>query len=443
MTTISSTGTVSFSGLASGIDTDSIIESIIEVESAPKTLLEDKIEYLEAQQETYDDFNTLLDEFYNTALGLNSENDIKSFEVSNSGESYFSVSTSSLSSEGSYSVEVVSLAQQQKDVSSNYIDDIDSTSITGSFTLSDDDESTEDVVIEYEGTLEDVVSMINDGDYGLTAEIINDGSGDGYRLMLKADTAGEEIDIVSNVEGDIQIDTVTNGHTVDASNAEVKVDGVTYYSSSNTLTSAIKGATLTLNDISDGTTSKVSIESSAEDEIISKMEELVDAYNAIDEYVDTVYASDSTLGNSLKTVQRSLRNYLTSDALVNAGIETDWETGELTFDTDVFSEAYEADTEGMITSLFGDDDNEGIMTTLDDYLTELMSSSEGFLATKTDKIDEETERLEDSITAMETRLEKRQELLETQFAAMEELISSLNSTGDYLTSFFEDYNSSS
>ncbi|MBM9616341.1 flagellar filament capping protein FliD [Desulfobulbus rhabdoformis] len=443
MTTISSTGTVSFSGLASGIDTDSIIESIIEVESAPKTLLEDKIEYLEAQQETYDDFNTLLDEFYNTALGLNSENDIKSFEVSNSGESYFSVSTSSLSSEGSYSVEVVSLAQQQKDVSTSYIEDTDSTSITGSFTLSDDDESTEDVVIEYEGTLEDVVSMINDGDYGLTAEIINDGSGDGYRLMLKADTAGEEIDIVSNVEGDIQIDTVTNGHTVDASNAEVKVDGVTYYSSSNTLTSAIKGATLTLNDISDGTTSKVSIESSAEDEIISKMEELVDAYNAIDEYVDTVYASDSTLGNSLKTVQRSLRNYLTSDALVNAGIETDWETGELTFDTDVFSEAYEADTEGMITSLFGDDDNEGIMTTLDDYLTELMSSSEGFLATKTDKIDEETERLEDSITAMETRLEKRQELLETQFAAMEELISSLNSTGDYLTSFFEDYNSSS
>jgi len=443
MTTISSTGTVSFSGLASGIDTDSIIESIIEVESAPKTLLEDKIEYLEAQQETYDDFNTLLDEFYNTALGLNSENDIKSFEVSNSGESYFSVSTSSLSSEGSYSVEVVSLAQQQKDVSSNYIDDIDSTSISGSFTLSYDDESTEDVVIEYEGTLEDVVSMINDGDYGLTAEIINDGSGDGYRLMLKADTAGEEIDIVSNAEGDIQIDTVTDGHTVDASNAEVKVDGVTYYSSSNTLTSAIKGATLTLNDVSDGTTSKVSIESTAEDEIISKMEELVDAYNAIDEYVDTVYASDSTLGNSLKTVQRSLRNYLTSDALVNAGIETDWETGELTFDTDVFSEAYEADTEGMITSLFGDDDNEGIMTTLDDYLTDLMSSSEGFLATKTDKIDEKTERLEDSITAMETRLEKRQELLETQFAAMEELISSLNSTGDYLTSFFEDYNSSS
>ena len=43
---------------------------------------------------------------------------------------------------------------------------------------------------------------------------------------------------------------------------------------------------------------------------------------------------------------------------------------------------------------------------------------------------------------METRLEKRRESLEAQFSAMEELISSLNSTGDYLTNFFEDYSSS-
>ena len=46
------------------------------------------------------------------------------------------------------------------------------------------------------------------------------------------------------------------------------------------------------------------------------------------------------------------------------------------------------------------------------------------------------------LQGIETRLEKRRETLEAQFSAMEELISSLNSTGDYLTSFFEDYSSS-
>jgi hypothetical protein len=37
----------------------------------------------------------------------------------------------------------------------------------------------------------------------------------------------------------------------------------------------------------------------------------------------------------MKSVQRNLKSSLTSNDLINLGIETDWETGELTFDTDV------------------------------------------------------------------------------------------------------------
>ncbi|MGD9947864.1 MAG: flagellar filament capping protein FliD [Desulfobulbus sp.] len=433
MTTISSSGTVSFSGLASGIDTDSIVESLIEVERAPITLLEDKITYLETKQSTYDDFNTLLDTFYSSVLSLNSENDVKSFAVTNTGPDYYSLTTTSLASEGSYSIEVVSLAQQQKDISTNYVADTDTTTLSGELQIGE-------ATLSYDGdTLEDLVSQINDGEYGVTASMVNDGSGSGYRLMLTADTAGEEIDIVGT--GDITVDTTSDGHTVDGTKAEAVIDGISYYSSSNTITSAIKGATLTLIDSSDGNTGKVTIKSDAENVITTQLQELVDAYNAIDEYVDTVYSSDPTLGSTLKSVQRSLNSYLTSDALVNAGIKTDWKSGELSFDTDAFSEAYAADSKSMITALFGDDGSDGIMNRLDDYMTDQMSSTEGFLATKTNKIDEETSRLEDNITAMETRLEKRQELLESQFAAMEELISSLNSTGDYITSFFESYNS--
>jgi flagellar hook-associated protein 2 len=435
MSTISATGTVSFSGLASGIDTDSIVESLIEVESAPKTLLEDKITYLEAKQETYNDFNELLDTFYASVLSLNSENDLKSFEVSNTGSDYYSLSTTSLATEGSYSVEVISLAQQQKDISTTYIDDTDTTTLSGELHIGEE-------TLSYEGvTLEDLVAQLNDGEYGVTASLVNDGSGNGYRLLLSADTAGEEIDIVAT--GGITLDTTSNGHTVEGTKAEVVIDGVNYYSSSNTITSAIKGATLTLVDTSDGNTSKVTIKSDAENIITTQLQEMVDAYNAINEYIDTVYDSDPTLANTMKSVQRSLKTFLTSSELVNAGIETDWESGELTFDTDVFSEVYTADTEKMMTALFGDDDSDGIMTRLDDYLTDQMSSTGGFLATKTAKIDEETSRLEDTITAMETRLEKRQELLEAQFSAMEELVSSLNSTGDYITSFFESYNTTS
>lgn len=438
MTTISSTsssGTVSFSGLASGIDTASIVDSLIEVESAPKTLLEDKVTYLETKKTTYEDFNTLLEGFYDSTLGLNNKNDLNTFEVSNGGSSYFSISTSSLTAAGSYSVKVVSLAQQQKDISTNYVQDIDTTTLSGELQFGEETFSYTDT------TLTDLVSQINGGGYGVTAAVVNDGSGSGYRLMFTADTAGEAMTIVGT--GDITLDTSTDGHTVEGTKAEVVIDGVTYYSASNTITSAIKGTTITLSDTSNGTSSKVTIASSAEETIITKLQEMVDAYNAINEYVNTIYDSDPSLANTMKSVQRGLRSFLTGSTLVNLGISTNWETGELEFDTDTFSEAYEADSAGVTFDLFGDENTDGILVRLDDYLAEQTNATSGFLATKEERIDDDIARLEDSITAMETRLEKRRETLEAQFAAMEELISTLNSNGDYLTSFFEDYNSSS
>lgn len=426
---------VTFSGLASGIDTASIVESIMEVESAQKTTLEDKQTYLESQLETYTEFNTLIDSFYASVLGLNSKNDLKSFETTNSGSDYFSISTNSLASEGSYSVEIVSLAQQQKDVSTDAIADSDTTTLTGELQIGDATLSYEDV------TLDDLVTLINDGDYGLTASMIDDGTESGYRLMLTADTSGEELEITGT--GDITMDTATNGHTVDGTKAHLVVDGVDYYSTSNTVTNAIKGATLTLLSASDDGADNVTIESNAQEVISAQLTEMVEAYNAINTSIETIAASDATLARSLKTVQRGLKNYMTSNSLVALGIESDWETGELTFDTDTFATAYEEDPDAVQVTLLGDDDNEGIMNRLDDYLTGQLSSTDGFLATKKNTIDDQVSRLDDSIANMETRLEKRQAVLEAQFTAMETLISSLNTQGDYLTSFFEDYSSSS
>ncbi len=426
---------VTFSGLASGIDTTSIIESIIEVEAAPKTLLEDQKEYLQTKIDTYTEFNTLLDSFYAAVIGLNSTNDLNSFQATNNGAEYFSISTNSLANEGTYSVEVVSLAQQQKDVSSNGIADKDTTTLTGELQIGDE-------TLNYDGcTLNELVDLINTGDYGITASLIDDGLGNGYRLMVTADAAGKQIEILGT--GDLTLDTLTNGHSVQGTKAHVIVDGIDYYSSSNSVTNAIKGATLTLLDVSDSGADKVSIQSDAESIIATQMEEMVAAFNTINTYVDTIYASDSTLGSSLKSVQRSLKNYLTNSGLVSLGIASDWQTGELSFDSDTFATAYAADPDGVKVTLLGDGDSEGIMNRLDDYMSDQLNASTGFMVTKNTTLENQISRLEDSISAMETRLEKRQEVLEAQFSAMETLMSSLNSQGDYLTSFFESYNTSS
>lgn len=425
---------VTFSGLASGIDTSSIIESIIEVESAPKTLLEDQKEYLQTKVDTYTEFNTLLDSFYASVLGLNDTNDLNSFQATNNGADYFSISTNSLANEGTYSVEVVSLAQQQKDVSDTGVADTDTTTLTGELQIGDE-------TLNYDGsTLNELVDLINTGDYGLTASVIDDGTGNGYRLMVTADTAGEEIEILGT--GDITLDTLTSGHSVQGTKAHLIVDGIDYYSSSNTVTNAIKGATLTLLDISDSGADNITIKSDAESIVTTQLEEMVEAYNTINTYVDTISASDSTLGSSLKSVQRSLKNYLTTSGLVSLGIASDWQTGELSFDSDTFATAYAADPDGVKVALLGDGDSDGIMNRLDDYLSDQLNATTGFMVTKNTTLENQMSRLEDSISSMETRLEKRQEMLEAQFSAMETLISSLNSQGDYLTNFFDSYTTS-
>lgn len=426
---------VTFSGLASGIDSASIIESLIELEKAPITTMEAKQTYLETKLDAYTEFNTLLDSLYTSVTGLNDASDLNSFEVTNTGSEFFTISTTSLAEAGAYSVEIVSLARQQKDISTSYIADTNTASLSGTLQFGEE-------TLDYDSvTLSDLVDTINEGDYGVTASMIDDGSGSGYRLMLTADTAGEEVEVIGT--GSIVLDTATDGHTIDGTKAHLVVDGIDYYSSSNTVTNALKGSTITLLAASDDGADTVNIASDAEDVISTQLQEMVDAYNAINTYTDTLAASDPTLANTMKTAQRSLRNYLTSSSFLSLGVASDWETGELTFDTDTFNDAYSEDADAIKLSLLGDDDNEGIMSRLDDYLTEQLNSTTGFLVTKKTSINKQISDMDDRITRMETRLEKRQETLEAQFSAMETLVSSLNSQSDYITSFFESYNSSS
>lgn len=426
--------TITFSGLATGLETADIIDSLIEVESAPITTMEDKIEYLETKLETFEEFDSLINTLSYDLADFNSENDLYSFNISNTGSSDFTVEASTTATEGSYSVEVVSLASRQKDVASETFDDTDTTLLTGELTIGDETISYEDV------TLSELAEMINEEDLGITASVIDQGSDTGYRLMFTADAAGDDIEIVGT--GDMTIDTATDGHTVNGSLAQITIDGIDYYSDTNTVTDSNNGLTYTLMDVSEDGAETVTVDNDTLGSMEEKIEAIIEDYNAINSYVSSIYEADSTMANEMKFVSRKIKDYLTDTTLVKLGISSDWETGELEFDSTVLEEAYEEDPDGVILSLFGDDDNTGFMTLFDDYVATQTDSSSGFLATKSDTIDTKIDRLDEAIERMETRLEARRETLEAQFTAMETLVATLNSTGDYLTSFFEDYTSS-
>lgn len=424
--------TITFSGLATGLETADIIDSLMEVESAPITTMEEKIEYLETKQETFEEFDSLINTLSYELADFNTEGDLYSFDVSNTGESDFTVEASSIATEGSYSVEVVSLASRQKDVASESFDDADTTLLSGEITIGESTISYEDV------TLTELAKIINEEELGISASVIDQGN-ESYRLMFTADTAGEDVEITGT--GDVTIDTETDGHTVNGSLAQITIDGIDYYSDSNTITDSTNGLTYTLIDVSEDGAETVTVNNDTEAAMEEKVQAIIDAYNSINTYISSIYEADSSMANEMKFVSRKIKDYLTEDVFVKLGVSSDWETGELEFDSTVLSEAYEEDAEGVMLSLFGDDDNTGLMTIIDDYVATQTNSSTGFLATKNDTIDTKIDRLDEAIERMETRLEARRETLEAQFTAMETIVASLNSTGDYLTSFFESYNS--
>jgi len=432
---------VTFSGLASGVDTASIVSSIIQADSQPITDMQNQETLLKSQLSTYQQFNTLLNSFEASVTALNSPDELKSFQVANNGSNYFSVSTNSLANPGNYSVKVVSLAQQQKDVSNLSMDtsttgipDTNTTNLTGTLTIGGQ-------ALNYSGvTLNGLTDLINNGNYGISASMVDEGNGDGYRLMMTANTASDTgIDIIGT--GSISLDTTKNGHTVSGTRADVNVDGVDYYSTSNTVTNALKGTTITL--LGENTsTSNVSITSGAEGVISTQLQNIVDNYNAINTAIQTISTSDPSTANAMQNIQYSLKNFLTSQNLVNLGISSDWQTGIVSFDSTKLSAAYTADPSAVSNSLFGDNSN-GIMNEMDNYLNGQLDSTNGFLATKTSSINDQTSRLDTNIANFQTRMTAKQAQLTAQFTAMETLVSSLKSQGNYLTSFFNSYNNTS
>ncbi|MDY0189092.1 MAG: flagellar filament capping protein FliD [Desulfuromonas sp.] len=434
--------TVSFGGLATGLDTESLITSLMEIERAPITSMETDIEYMESQNETFESFGDILTSLNSAIGGLDTTSEFSSWAVStNNSENTFQASASSYAKEGSYQVEVLSMAQQQKDVSYEGFASSTDENLSGTITIGD-------TVIEYEDiSLAALADLVSDSDSGVQAGIVDDGTENGLRLVFTAEDAETTPEILAT--GSISLDTATDGHTLDGSMAHVVVDGIDMYSGSNTLSGAIYGVTLDLIGVS--TSDEISYVKVASDtsSIEEKVDQFVSAYNEMLTFIDEINDADSATGSNFRSIERKMQNLITTQvggssnfsSLASLGFETDSETGELSYDSSTLSDALLNNLDDIQMLFVGDDDTDGIAKQLSTYLSSQLDSIDGFVATQTESNDEQIERLETSIERMETRLEKREETLNAQFAAMELLVSELNTQGDYLESFFAEESS--
>lgn len=180
---------ISFGGLATGLDTNAIVDQLMALERRPiERMAQDKT-WLNARLAAFTAFDTNLSGFLASIENLGSSEDLRQKQVTAANEDFFSVSAEVDALPGtSYQVEVQSLAQVEKEVSQGYADKNSQNFGAGELVLTVGENDPVTINVDGENnSLEGIMQAINDADAGVSASIINDGTSSPYRLILTGD----------------------------------------------------------------------------------------------------------------------------------------------------------------------------------------------------------------------------------------------------------------
>lgn len=207
---------ITFGGLATGLDTNAIVDQLMALERQPITRLQTDKTWFESRQEAYGTLNGKLQDFLSTVKNLGSSDDLRKKSVSSSSEEFFSVTAGADALPGTnYQVEVVALAQVQKDVSQGYSSKTAQNFGLGDLTLIVGDADPVIITIdETNNSLEGIMDAINDAGAGVNASIINDGTDTPYRLVLTGDEVATNFSLTSNLpsyNGDVSTQLQSGG----------------------------------------------------------------------------------------------------------------------------------------------------------------------------------------------------------------------------------------
>ena len=345
---------ISSPGIGSNLDVNSIVSQLMALERRPISLLDQKEMGLQAKLSAFGTLKGALSAFQGAVGALASTARFSAVKASVADAAVLTASASSSAIAGSYGVEVSKLAQAQKLASAGQASStaaIGTGTLTFEFgtiagtlnaetgkyeagtTFTNSGAAAKTVVIDAaHSSLEGIRDAINAANIGVTASVLNDGSGTPYRLTLSVAGTGAASSLrISG--GDAGLAALL-GHnpagvqnltqTVAAQNAEFKVDGIAISKPGNTVTDVIQGVTLNLLKTTTTATSITVAKDSAG--VKASVEAFVKAFNDIGKiFTDLTKFDAATKKGSLLTgdatvrgIQGQLRAVL-NQALASAG----------------------------------------------------------------------------------------------------------------------------
>lgn len=442
-------GEISFSGIATGLDSKSIIQSLLTLERRPITRLQTERGTLTSRQNEINGIRSKLRRLADSVNALDKDGAFGLYTSTSSDEEKLGVEASGSALTGSHTINITALAVAKSGSSNVGYADVDTTKFgSGSITiLVGTKETTVDITANQNDTLAGIRDAINNADAGVQASTIFDGTN--YKLVLNSTKTGTAN--AFSVSSDFSFLNEGTGFSQirAAANASFNIDGLAVTSAENTVKDAIQGVTLTLKNTGTNLTFGVQRDKT---EIGDKFQDFIDAFNDAQTALSTAGAKkDATLSNIRSRLAGTLSTDLSAadfdfTALSQIGITRDT-TGKVKLDRTKLDDAIDDNFAGVVATFQGLANNttktgvadafrlilEGNKDNPSAQGSGILNTGSGLLALREQSIASRIRRIDDQITVTEKRLDGLELSLTKKFANLEQLSARFQSQSGFIS----------
>lgn len=441
-----------FGGLASGLDTNSIIQQLLAIERQPRARLELQQARLDARKQALGQVEARVIAVRDALEALRSAATWAPVQtVTSSNAQTVSTTLNGAAGPGGYQVNVTQLARAEQRTYSYSSPSSDSALTIGSWTTT----------VAAGTSADQLAAQINaDADAPVYAVVVQG------KLVLSSRMTGSGGAFTASASFLVEDTSAARP----AQDAQFTVDGTSYVRQSNRVDDVIAGVVLELRATTPTTPVTITVSPPAVDRaaVKQRLRAFVDAYNQLVDLVRSdlsetpvkdprttadarkgaLYA-DSGLRDMLDSLRRLIADPVAGlptnrDQLAEIGISTgaasgsgtpspDAVAGKLRFDEAAFDAAFDADPQGVQRLLGALTGSGGVSQRLADALAAYAGPG-AVLDQRQSGVDAELSFVRDRMTAIDRRLELREQQLRAQFTAMEQALAAVQSQGSWLQS---------
>jgi flagellar hook-associated protein 2 len=464
------------------MNTDDVISKILEAESVGKNQQIQRKAQVQAKQDAWTKIRASLQTIRSKLDVLRFPSNFRYRSATIDDDSIASVAAAPGTTLGNHTLTVTKLATADKLWTTMSVADPAQTAVGVAGTLNIKVASgtqTFPITVLATDTLNSLKDKINKAGAGVSADVVKvvNTTGTSYQLTLTSKTLGSDGQITltetpasgtTTVLGDTGLQFIKNGvwNETTPKNAVFSLDGQDYNMSTNTISDAIPGLTITLKKAQSGSDPLPTMGISVGIDPAPTVKAVQDWASAVNDLfsqlkTSTAYNTDSKLSGPLagdflaRTIEEKIRsifsarngtlptslNQLSQVGITTGAFKTD-DFGKVLVDADKLSAQIMQDPDGVarvfgaltdVTTTTNSSSTVNPMLNAKDmytYVNSLLAFQQGALDTTTSSLSDTIKDIDNRISDMDDKLANREQELRAQFTRMEQAMSSLQTQGN-------------